>query len=360
MKPSVRACLAVLCLLSMLTALAAAQSQSKLRFVVIGHLRGDKNGEQLSYLPELVEAVRREDPDLVFLCGDLIWGDIDHDAPADPVQIRSDWEKLDAALSGIGAPIHRVPGNHDIGDLVTRDIWRERYGVLPRALELGTTRFVLLNSAWTPKDGETRTHPQEMIRGVPLDAAQIAFIHAELEPAAGVEHVFVFMHQLLWWENDAAWWKKVAPEFSGHPVNAVFSGDYGPMKFAHMDRDGVHYFQTSVENHVSTEMLRGREPSRMLSSQFDNYMVVDVDGADVRYSVRAVGAWTSGKFSPDHYREIFEYDKDTYGRKLLKRWSTPDRLISGLAQISALAFAVGALSVLTLLLLRRLFSRNKA
>ena len=98
----------------------------------------------------------------------------------------------------------------------------------------------------------------------------------------------------------------------------------------------------------------------MLSSQFDNYMVVDVDGADVRYSVRAVGAWTSGKFSPDHYREIFEYDKDTYGRKLLKRWSTPDRLISGLAQISALAFAVGALSVLTLLLLRRLFSRNKA
>ena len=98
----------------------------------------------------------------------------------------------------------------------------------------------------------------------------------------------------------------------------------------------------------------------MLSSQFDNYLVVDVDGADVRYSLRAVGALSTGKFSPDHYREIHQYDKDTYGRKLLKRWSTPDRLITGLLQISALAFAVGALSVLAIFLARRLRSRKTA
>ena len=72
------------------------------------------------------------------------------------------------------------------------------------------------------------------------------------------------------------------------------------------------------------------------------------------------GAITTGKFSPEHYREIHEYDKDSYGRKLLKRWSTPDRLIAGLVQISALAFAVGVLSVLALILLRRLFARKKA
>jgi len=357
---SPRVSLSVLLALSVLGPLGSAQTDRKLRFVVLGHLRGDKNGELLANLPEVVESVRREDPDLVFLCGDLIWGDVDREGPADPALIRADWERLDAALSGVGAPIHRVPGNHDICDVVTRDIWHERYGVLPRALTVGTTRFLLLNSAWSPPDGDTRKHPQDKIGGVPLDAAQIAFLHAELEHGAGVDHLFVFLHHVLWWENEAPWWKKVAPELAGHPVRAVFAGDYGPMKFSHQERDGVHYLQTSIENRVSLEIQRGRESSRMLSSQLDNYVVVDVDGADVRYSVRTVGALTTDKFSPDHYRTIFEYDKDTYGRKLLKRWSTPERLILGLAEVSGLAFAVGALSVLAILLLRRLFSRKSA
>ncbi len=341
-------------------ALADAQAASKLRFVVLGHLRGDKNGELLSYLPELVDSVRRENPDLVLLCGDLIWGDVDNPAPADRAEITADWERLDAALSGVGAPIYRVPGNHDICDLVTRDVWRERYGQLPRAITFGNSRFLLMNSAWWPEDGDKRKHPQDSIRGVPLAGAQIAFMHAELARSAEAEHVFVVMHHLLWWEDDAGWWKKVAPEFSGQPVRAVFGGDYGPLKFSHLEREGVHYLQTSVENQVSTEMLRGREASRLLSTQLDNYLVVDVDGANVRYNVRTVGALTTGKFSPQHYREINEFDKHTYGRKLLRRWNTPDRLILGLLQVSGLAFLAGGLSVLALLLFRRLFQRKSA
>ena len=355
-----RAWFAAVCALGLLCSIAGAQAERKLRFVVLGHVRGDKNGELLSYLPEVVASVRHEDPDLVFLCGDLIWGDVDREGPADRAQISADWERLDAALSGLGAPISRVPGNHDSCDLVTRDGWRERYGVLPRAITLGNSRFLLLNSAWSPQDGDTRKHPQESIRGVPLDAAQIAFVHGELERASEVEHVFVVMHHLLWWEDDAAWWKKVAPEFKAHPVRAVFSGDYGPMKFSHLERDGVHYLQTSIENQVSTEMLRGREASRLLSAQLDNYLVVDVDGENVRYSVRAVAALSTGKFSPQHYREINEYDKGTYPRKLSTRWSTPGRLIAGLAQVSAVAFLAGVFSVLGFILLRRLFSRKAA
>ncbi len=341
------------------SALASAQSGQKLRFVVLGHLRGDKNGELLSYLPEVVESVRAEDPDLVFLCGDLIWGDVDNPAPAKRAEISADWERLDAALVGVGAPIYRVPGNHDICDLVTRDVWRERYGQLPRAITFGNSRFLLMNSAWWPEDGDLRKHPQESIRGVPLAAAQVAFVHGEMARSAEVEHVFVVMHHLLWWEDEARWWKTVAPEFTAHPVRAVFGGDYGPLKFSHQEREGVHYLQTSLENQVSTAMLRGREAARLLSAQFDNYLVVDVDGANVRYSVRTVAALSTGKFSPQHYREINEYDKHSYGRKLLLRWHTPDRLIVGLLQVSALAFLAGAVSVLLFCLLRRLL-RSRA
>jgi hypothetical protein len=337
-----------------------AQSNSKLRFVVLGHLRGDKNGELLANLPEVVAAVRAEDPDLVFLCGDLIWGDVDRETPADPAVIRADWERLDNALVGLGAPVYRVPGNHDICDLATRDVWLERYGSLPRAINLGNTRFLLLSSAWWPADGDTRKHPQETIRGVPLSETQIGFLSSELKTAPGVEHTFVFTHHMLWWEDDAGWWKKVAPVLEGHAVRAVFAGDYGPMKFAHLERGGIHYLQTSIENRVSLEMLRGREASRMLSSQFDNYIVVDIDGAQVNYSVRAIGALSTDKFSPAHYREVHEYDKDSYGRKLLRRWSTPERLIGGLLQVSLAAFAAGALFVLGVVLLRKLFAGRRA
>jgi len=355
-----RALAAALLVASPLSLAAQSRANEHVRFVVLGHLRGDRNGELLVNLPEVVAAVRSENPDLVFLCGDLIWGDIDGAGPTDPAAIRADWERLDSALIGVGAPIHRVPGNHDVCDVVTRDIWRERYGVLPRSVEFGNARFILLNSAWSPADGDARKHPQDKIRGVPLDSAQIAFLRAELEHPGAAEHVFAFMHHMLWWEDDAAWWRDVAPVLDGHAVAAVFAGDYGPLKFSHLERGGVHYYQTSIENRVGTEILRRSEASRLLSAQLDTYLVVDVDGADVRTSVRTVGAASTGKFSPAHYREIYEYDKDTYGRKLSKRWKTPGLLIAGLLQVSAVAFAAGALSVITFALVRRWLARKRA
>jgi hypothetical protein len=360
MNAVLRAAGAVLAVLVLTAAQAPPNTETRLRFVVLGHLRGDANGELLANLAEVVESVRREDPDLVFLCGDLIWGDIDGPSPTDPAIVRADWERLDAALLGLGAPTYRVPGNHDVCDVATRDVWRERYGPLPRAVTFGNSRFLLLNSSWWPEDDSRAKHPQDKVRGVALDASQIAFVRTELEHSSEVQHVFLFLHHLLWWEDGAPWWKRVAPLFQDRPVRAVFSGDYGPMKFAHLLRGDVHYLQTSVENKVSMPMLRGREASRMLSSQFDNYLVVDVDGPEVRYSVRAVGALSTGKFSPARYRDVFEYDKDTYGRKLLRRWSTSDRLVVGLLQLSALAFAAGALSVITYVFVRRFFTRRRS
>jgi hypothetical protein len=122
----------------------------------------------------------------------------------------------------------------------------------------------------------------------------------------------------------------------------------------------VHYVQTSVENEVSIPMLRAREESRLLSAQLDNYVVVDVDGKDVRYSVRAVGALSTDKFSPERYRTIVEYDKQSVGRKLMRRWNTSSKLFTGMVQVSAAAFAAGALAVLSYLLVRRIFTGRRS
>jgi calcineurin-like phosphoesterase family protein len=338
---------------------SAALEEPQVRFVVLGHLRGDRNGEPLQNLDEVVGEVARTQPDLVFLLGDLIWGDVDQPGPAPREAIVADWERLDAALARIGAPIWRVPGNHDICDVVTRDIWRERYGVLPRAVTFERCRFLLLSSAWIPEDGDTRKHPQNFIRGADLGSTQIAFVRSELEEPEPAAHVFVMMHHLLWWEERAAWWSAVHPQLASHGVRAVFGGDYGPMKFSHERRDGVDYLQTSIENRVSTEMLRGNERSRLLSSQLDNFLLVTVDGPEVRYEVRTVGALTTGKFTPQRWREVNEYDRGSLPRRLYQRWNSPERMFRGLLQMSGAAFATGVASALVAILALQLLRRRR-
>jgi hypothetical protein len=322
-------------------------------FCVLGHLRGDRNGQQLAYLDELIDEVSRLGPDLVFLTGDLIWGGVDDPAPNDPAVVRADWEALDAALKRIPAPVYRVPGNHDINDLTTRDVWNARYGLLPRSIKHGGCLFRLFASGFVPEDGDLRKHPPENERGRNLDRAERAFLGAELELAEDYHHVFLFMHHMLWWEESASWWRDVHPLLVGRKVRAVFAGDFGPMKYSHIDRHNVHYLQTSVESEVPLGEMRRSELARQRSAQFDNFLHVVVDGPLVRYEVRTVGALSSDKFSPQRWRAINEYDKDSMPRRLWTQWNDPGRLFKGVLKVSAVSFLAGAVLVITLILLRR-------
>ena len=59
----------------------AAAERARFSFVVAGHIRGDRNGEIPPGVEELVVEIERLSPDLVFLTGDLIWGDILREGP---------------------------------------------------------------------------------------------------------------------------------------------------------------------------------------------------------------------------------------------------------------------------------------
>lgn len=341
-------------------AATALSSSAQTRFAVVGHVRGDATGQDLGYLDELVSEIGATQPDFVVLCGDLVWGDVNGAAngtPTDVDAIRADWQRLDAAFSALGVPIHRVPGNHDINDRATRELWFERYGELPRAVRHADLLLLLVSSAWIPADDDPRKHPPAFIRGVQLDAAQRAFVATELE-ADDYAHAFVFQHHMLWWQPSAPWWRDVHPLLAAGRTRAVFAGDYGPLKFSHTERDGVHYLQTSVENEVGLEMLRLREESRLLSAQLDNFVLVTVSGpeaADVRYEVRTVAALSSDKFSPRRYRDVHEHDKWSLGWRLKRKLGTSEQLLHGLGLVAGGAFLAG---VLVASLLGRLRSRR--
>jgi len=99
----------------------------------------------------------------------------------------------------------------------------------------------------------------------------------------------------------------VHPLLAKAGVDAVFSGDYGPLKFSTKTKDGVRYFQSSIETHIGADMLRGRISSRLLSSQFDCFLEVQVDGPRVDVVVHPVAEISGKEFTPERWREINEY-----------------------------------------------------
>lgn len=269
-------------------------------FVVLGHLRGGRDGPNPK-LPEVFGKVRALKPAFVVMTGDLIWGDVERN-PADRAGLEREWNHLDSAVATLGVPVFRVPGNHDINDVVSRDVYTARYGKLPQVVTLGKTRLLLLSSTWTPADGDTGKMLH--LRGVDLDSAAVSWLRGELAKP-GFDHTFAFVHHLLWWEPDSGpWWREVHPLLAAGRVGAVFSGDLGPLKFSTRRRDGVGYFQGAIETEPSVTMLRNRIGSRLLSSQFDNFLEGVVDGDSVEVRVHTVGEVSSGAFTPEHYDEI--------------------------------------------------------
>lgn len=318
----------------------AGVADSSYSFVVVGHIRRDGSGGMLHpQLAELIERIKRLAPDLVFLTGDMVWGDYDTN-PSDPATVEREWQALDSALGGLPMPVHRVPGNHDITDLGTRDLYFRRYGRPPQVVEFRGSRFLLLSSAWIPADGDTRHTPYT--RTTALDSVQVNFLRSELPRPGPFGHTFVFQHHTLWWEADAPWWQEVHPLLAQAGVDAVFAGDYGPLKFSFAERDRVRYYQSALEGDVSLGILRELMSSRLLASQFDNFLLVTVRGPLVDVEVRTVGETSSGKFTPDRWREVnlWQAPPPPLPQRVWRLVGSPKRL-AALALFAAGLFAAG-------------------
>lgn len=314
-------------------------------FAVLGHTRGGPDDGMLPMerYAEMVREVRRASPDFVVLTGDLVYGDF-HSEHVDRAAVLRDWEAVDAVFAQFGAPVHRVPGNHDVWEAVTRDLWIERYGALQQSFEHDGSLFLLLNSCWTPAAGDTSHCPPKFIRGVQLDAERREFLTKELAAHPDARHVFAFLGHMLWWEDDAAWWSDVHPLLAKAPTRAVFAGDLGPWKFSHLRRDGIDYLQTAFEfAPPPLEMQRNRESIRMLTEQLDTWALVSVDGGSFHVDLRTLGGLESGLFSPEKYRSVHEFDAGTFERKLFNRMDNPTKLVSWLWKLGAAAVAGGAL-----------------
>jgi hypothetical protein len=319
-------------------------------FVVLGHVRGNDDGEMQPLLDPLLAKVRKRKPDMIFLTGDMIYGGLGRNHHRADI-ISQDWERLDAALAIVGVPVHRVPGNHDIHDPMTRDIYFERYGKLPQAFTYRGNRFLLLNSSYVPEGNETPRRMrgrQPYLRGKQLDGEQIDFLRKEISGAPRYDNVFLFMHHLLW-DNDeqAVWWREAHPLLVGRNVRAVFAGDVGPRKFSHMKRDEIDYVQSSIAD-IQMEYLRRDWRHRMIAQQFDNYLYVTVNGLEVDIEVQTIGEFSSGQFTPESWREMHRSEPPEEKPFLARVWEligSPRRLIA-ITSVMVICFLGGVAATL--------------
>src|SRR5271154_107966 len=57
-------------------------------------------------------------------------GDTIEGYTTEPAVLEQMWREFDGIVAALEVPFYRVPGNHDVGNLVMRDEWIRRHGAL--------------------------------------------------------------------------------------------------------------------------------------------------------------------------------------------------------------------------------------
>jgi hypothetical protein len=315
-------------------ALAPAQEPAdELRFAVLGHVRGERTGELHFMIDEIVDEIARAKVDLLVLTGDQVYGDINQ--TVDRAAVTRDCENLDQALARTGAEILRLPGNHDISEAVTRDIWLERYGPPGQVVRRGGCLFVLLNTQPLPVDGGQPEAPTAS--GLPAD--QLELLRGALADPDSYDHAFVFLHHLLWWPREGAWWSEVHPLLVQGKVRAVYGGDMKDVfKFSHERRDGIDYVQSALSNApMPAERVRKYEGVRLRQVQPDTLPLVTVRGDQVETQVLVLGPLADGRRTPETYASGFDRGAPPPPPEPWPAW----QLAAGALLALAIAFGLG-------------------
>jgi len=225
-------------------------------------------------------------PAFVVDVGDLILGGAADGLPPQ-------WEVFKNVISVCEPPFFPVPGNHDISDKASEDLWREHMGPTHYTFRYGNSLFIALNS-------------EEVGALDRLPDAQVTWIKEQLEAAKDVANIFLFLHQPLFSELDSlgapidwkARWGNVAEAIKGYPVKAVFSGHIHVYRDCGI-RDGVHYV-------INGGAGVGSGGATEEEGDFHHYLLVRVRGGDVSWTVvRPGGMLPSGVVTSNRIGEMY-------------------------------------------------------
>ena len=102
------------------TARPFADRAEKFQFAIVGDRTG---GHRPGVFRHAIQRTNQLQPEFVVGVGDLIEG-----YKEEPTELAREWDEFDAIVDLLEMPFFYTVGNHDMGNEVSRDLWRQRYG----------------------------------------------------------------------------------------------------------------------------------------------------------------------------------------------------------------------------------------
>lgn len=239
-------------------------------FFVAGHTYGQPWIDHIGLYPpfqQKFDLINTRNSSLGFLTGDIV-----------KKGTEKNWNEVDSVLTYLDAKVFYIVGNHDLTD---RELFENRYGRAYFSFKKHKDLFIILDpnmDHWN-------------ISGMQLD-----FLKETLMNTADTRNIFVFFHQLLWWDKNNKYqfvrmnsmegradtinfWDEIIPLFKEikKPV-AMFAGDMGAVNWS----DSYTYDFDSILNITFIGSGMGNEDS-------DNFIIAHVsDSGCVDYELIAL------------------------------------------------------------------------
>ena len=203
-----------------LLATGSKGGDDRFTFAVIGDRTG---GARRGVYEGVIAEVSFLDPDFIITVGDHIEGySFDRD------EIESQWDEFEAIMKPGGIKYYLTPGNHDIWDDQSYEIYKDRFGDPERSFKIENTRFIILDVS-------------RLYGFDDFSEDQVKWLTKELEKSEDAEHIFVFLHKPFWCEDFSFGREsRLHDTFLEHDVTAVFSGHYH--RYFYTERDGIQYY----------------------------------------------------------------------------------------------------------------------
>ena len=192
---------------------------------------------------------------------------------------EQNWNEVDNDIIDLGLPVYFAAGNHDVTD---RTLFESRYGQTYYSFVHQSNLFIVLDPN---------------IDGWNISGNQLDFLENVLNTEAqNVNNIFVFFHQLLWWEPDNIYQNIVLNSFAGRADTINFWNEIEPL-FNELAKP-VHMFAGDVGayNTGSEFMYHQYENITLIASGMggnvrDNFIIIDVhEDASVSYRLIALNA----------------------------------------------------------------------
>lgn len=238
-------------------------------FFVAGHTYGKPRVDNIGFHPPFKNKFNLINNDKLidfgFLTGDIVI-----------TSTEKNWNEIDSDLKLLNCPVYFAVGNHDIDNL---ELYKSRYGETYKSFIHNSDLFIILDPN---------------IDNWNISGNQLLFLKNTLEKNHfNVNNIFVFFHQLLWWEPDNLYknvkmnsdfgrsktinfWNQVEPLFSLLDNKTyMFAGDVGA------DDNGSEFMYHTYSNITFIASGMGGEKR-------DNIVIVNINDKIVNFRLIAL------------------------------------------------------------------------